>query len=266
MAVVIPLATASGCDDLQPASKTTADNNIPIDVSNENQTIVQGEVKELFGKRVTNWAVLDPKTGKLLAFKWTLPVPTVQNVPSNVQSDVRFWMKVPEEFTKQTVFTGMSFDFLPHGHAPVGVYDMPHWEFHFITFTQAESVGIDCKDPTMPPDRLLPAAPGWYVLPPPDNCVPGMGLHAVWSGLPELNSERFTKSFLPDYYHGKLASLEAKAASEYIVKRESFSLPTPKSPAPAKSLLPKNLVVTWDQATDTHIWALTEFDDATVEN
>ncbi|WP_394830846.1 hypothetical protein LVJ94_30485 [Pendulispora rubella] len=253
-----------GCDDLEPAVQNPKNGGIPIDVSNENQTIVQGEVKELFGKKVTNWVVLDPTTKKVKAFKWTLPVTAVENVPANIQSDVRFWMKLPKEFTDQTLFTGMSYDILPHGHAPAGIYNVPHWENHFITFTQEESVAIDCRNAIFPADKLLPPEPGWFYIPPPDNCIPGMGFHAVSALLPEFNQEKFTRSFLPDYYNGKLASLESKASSEFLSKRESFVIPAPNVPMPKATIIPTKVVVTWDRPSDTHIWAMTDFVDATV--
>ncbi|WP_394827560.1 hypothetical protein [Pendulispora albinea] len=217
----------------------------------------------MFGKRVTNWVVLD-KAGKLKAFKWTLPVTAVENVPSGVTSDVRFWMKVPTEFSTQTVFTGMSYDYLPHGHAPAGVYNVPHWENHFITFSQEESVAINCKNPKYPKDNLLPPDPGWFILPPPDNCVAGMGLHAVNAGMPEFNKEDFTKSFVPDYYDGKFASLEAKATSKMLIQRKSFEMIAPNVPAPRASLLPGKIEVTYYRLPDTYVFSMTDFTEARV--
>ncbi|WP_394841540.1 hypothetical protein LZC95_31250 [Pendulispora brunnea] len=263
MAAVLAVSSG-GCDDLEPPVQNTKNGGIPIDVSNENQTIVQGDVKELFGKKVTNWVVLDPQTKKVRALKWTLPVTAVENVPPNIQSDVRYWMKLPKEFTDQTLFTGMSYDILPHGHAPANIYSVPHWENHFITFTQEQSVAIDCRNTIFPSDNLLPPGPGWFFIPPPDNCIPGMGFHAVSALLPEFNKASFTSSFLPDYYDGKLASLETKAASSYLIERESFSLPAPQVPMPKPTIIPSKIVVTYDRPSDTHIWAMTDFVDAVV--
>jgi len=261
----ISLAFVASCDDLQPINGGGASGAIPIDESNDTQTVIRGETKELYGARVTTWVIVDKASGKLQTVKWTLPLASVYNV-ANLQQDFRYWIELPAQFRDQTVFDAMSYDYLPHGHSPAGLYNIPHWDFHFTTLPRDESAAIDCRDPTIPVDALLPKAPGaWFFVPPPDNCVPGMGIHGGSSAMAELNSHRFDKTMGMAYYHGKFASYEAKATDEYLKERKPFDIPVPRAPVKRAGLYPGSLKVTWDKPSDTFIWTLSDFTEAEVD-
>ena len=166
-----------GCDQLTLPQRPSGNGQSPIDITNANQTVVQGETTDLYGAPATAWAVMNAQTNELTAFKWSLPLSSVTNVPPNT-SALRAWLDIPQEVLEQTPFVGFTYDYMPVGHSPPGIYDVSHWEFHINTAARETIEAIDCSDPTFPPDDRLPIPFNeWFVVPPPLNCWPGMGIH-----------------------------------------------------------------------------------------
>ncbi|MCC6412529.1 MAG: hypothetical protein IT270_12770 [Saprospiraceae bacterium] len=111
-------------------------------------------------------------------------------------------------------FKHVYFNWNQHGHEPMPVYTIPHFDVHFYYQSQAEREAI------MPWDTIkgnsLPAGthlPPTYV---PGGLVPQMGNHwiDVFSG--ELNGETFTETFLYGTYDGKVSFIEPMITKAYI--------------------------------------------------
>ena len=78
-----------------------------------------------------------------------------------------------------------TFDFVPGGHPPPGVFDLPHLDVHFFYLTQEEVVEINPKSADfaargmkLPDAKFIPEDYGAIPNTPPEHAVvPGMGQH-----------------------------------------------------------------------------------------
>ena len=111
----------------------------------------------------------------------------------------------------------------PHGHPPVNIYTLPHFDIHFFTTTSAERASI--VTPTDARLNIFPAAgylPANYI---PTAGVPQMGMH--WEDItnPEFNGERFTSTFVYGTLDGKVTFYEPMITAEYIRNTASKYFP-----------------------------------------
>ncbi len=102
-----------------------------------------------------------------------------------------------------TPFDHAVIDWNVHGHPPVGVYDQPHFDFHFYKISTATQMAIPPYevDPTGF-DMPLPAGymPPIYVRIP--GGVPQMGAHWFDPSSPEWHGQLFTNTFIYGTYGG----------------------------------------------------------------
>jgi hypothetical protein len=84
------------------------------------------------------------------------------------------------------------------GHEPAGIYDKPHFDFHFNLISDAERRTITPEDPKFdekanrhPAPTHVPA--GYAALP---GGVPLMGAHWIDPTSPELNGQQFGQTFI----------------------------------------------------------------------
>jgi len=115
-------------------------------------------------------------------------------------------------------FTHIVMNWEPHGHPPPGVYDVPHFDFHFYLIDPAERVKMTCEGPDGPRCSAKPDAkfiPAGYVMPPVPP-VPRMGAHWIDPSSPEFNKKPFTMTFIYGSYDGGLAFVEPMAANAYL--------------------------------------------------
>jgi hypothetical protein len=215
---LIVLSVACFDDTIQPKNEEagTSQGLVPAGA-------VTGGTKSIAGTNVTVWAKLDAEK-KVTDVGWNVPLALISTIAS--EFDYRESVLMPQEVVDQVGWHGTTFDYLPKGHAPPGVYDTPHWEFHIFYPPEAEFNAIDCKEPTPPPDDTLPDH--FAMIPPPDNCTPMMGVHAIDVLSPEFNQERFTKSHTMSYYKATLSALEPKMTREVLLARQTFSFDVPR--------------------------------------
>jgi hypothetical protein len=116
---------------------------------------------------------------------------------------------------RDTPFQYMLLDWNPQGHEPVGIYDLPHFDFHFY-MQDLEDVnridpgpcsGLACDDyaKAMKP---VPAAflPSGYINV--GSVVPYMGNHLIDPTSPEFNGQIFTRTWLYGVYDGEITFYE----------------------------------------------------------
>jgi len=176
-------------------------------------------------------------------------------------------------------------DWNPAGHEPPGIYDIPHFDFHFYTVSKAERDAIDpaalgaafnTKSAALPaqdfraPDYVPLAAPGAPIV-----AVPHMGVH--WSdthapelqaalGHPEAN-RTFTTTFIHGSWDGKFIFDEPMITRAYIMGRKTAtaaaqrdSLMTLATPTRTTAgLTPSAYRVTYDADAKEYRIALTQF-------
>lgn len=136
-------------------------------------------------------------------------------------------MNLPAEGDK-TPFKHMYVTYMPHGHEPDGVYNIPHFDFHFYKITSAERMtmmpGTEAQMSQVPAAGYLPAD---YVTAGP---VPMMGNHWVDATSPELSGKGFTSTFLYGSNKGEIIFYEPMITVDYLKKMTATQLFTIKQP------------------------------------
>lgn len=135
--------------------------------------------------------------------------------PSEVMLDMPAKVSVPP-------FNHFTVDWNPLGHEPPGVYDVPHFDFHFYLIPQHEREKISAKDKARfakaPPARYLPAD---YVATP--GGVPKMGAHWVDRTSPEFHGKPFTSTFIYGTYDGAVTFYEPMMSSAFLEGTRDYS-------------------------------------------
>jgi hypothetical protein len=185
-----------------------------------------------------------------------------------------------------TPYKFVQFDWNPNGHEPAGVYDQPHFDFHFYT------VPVEVRNSIVPSDpqyaaraARYPAAEfraPFYVdaatpagIPAAAATVPQMGLHWLDARSPELqkmtghpeNYQTFTKTFIYGSWDGQFIFDEPMITRAYIlakrdatdpaVRNEIVPVSTPQRYAPA-GYYPNAYRIAWDAQAKEYRIALTQ--------
>lgn len=136
----------------------------------------------------------------------------------------------------------VSFDWMPHGHVPDGVYTLPHFDVHFYMMTEAERDAIDparvtfATEAAVTPDAsILPAG---YV--PTPDALPRMGVHWVDPTSPEFTPAGFSRTFIYGFWNGKMNFVEPMLTKAFIesvktLPGQSASFPIPQPAAYGKA-------------------------------
>lgn len=126
----------------------------------------------------------------------------------------------------KTVVDHVVVDWEAAGHPPPGVYDVPHFDFHFYLVSREEVMKVSFASPDdsaspaqQPAAELMPAG---YVLPP-GTAVPQMGVHAINPGAPEFQQQAFTATFIYGYYNRQQTFIEPMASLAFLKSKPSFS-------------------------------------------
>jgi hypothetical protein len=116
----------------------------------------------------------------------------------------------------------------PAGHVPPGVYDVPHFDFHFYTISDAERMAIVPSDPEFAekgaryPEAVF--LPGPYE-PIEGDLVPLMGAHWADPASPELNGQDFTQTFIYGTWDGALIFGEPMVTRAFLLSKPSARTP-----------------------------------------
>ena len=104
----------------------------------------------------------------------------------------------------------------PEGHEPPGIYDIPHFDFHFYIMPNEERLLIgpndDAEFANAPDPKYIPEL---YLQIP--GGVPQMGAH--WADLlsPEFHGSVFTKTFIWGTYDGNVIFWEPMITRAYLL-------------------------------------------------
>jgi hypothetical protein len=108
-------------------------------------------------------------------------------------------------------------DWNPHGHEPAGLFDLPHFDFHFYLTSEADRKAIPPYEVDSSKFLITPAAayfPPTYMNIP--SGVPQMGTHWFDFTAPEFNGAVFTQTFLFGSYNGKVTFYEPMITKAFI--------------------------------------------------
>jgi hypothetical protein len=176
-----------------------------------------------------------------------------------------FISELPLPENHGTPFDHATLDWIPAGHEPPGVYDVPHFDVHFYTISSAERKAIVPTGPEFGEKAARHPAPEYiptgYVDPgmPP---VPQMGVHWVDPSSPELRpegAEPFTRTFIYGSWDGRMIFVEPMVALSWLKTRPDETIPV----ATAERYYPSGLWpgayrVYFDADTDQYRVALTD--------
>jgi hypothetical protein len=197
--------------------------------------------------------------GRVQQVAFVFPVRTGAPLPTDTHSNapVRVFIDTAPAIASQTIFASMAFYYSPSGVG--GTYGGPMWDVHTSIRKEADVQAIDCSDVTTPPNRIMP--PNWIYVPPPDNCAPAMGIHALDTTAPEFNKGRFTVSHMLTFYGGTYNGHVLLVAKQTMASLPTGTYQVPVVPIPERPgvLTPTTLEVTSDVARDTVTFTYKDF-------
>ncbi len=161
----------------------------------------------------TGFVLLD-KNAKPTSVGITLSDDVLQQLPT---TPTEYLVELPPQ-ANATPFTHIGLDWNPTGHPPAGVYDKPHFDFHFYTISLSQRASITDPDPATPATSVVPAD---YMVSPP--VVPREGSHYIDTTGPEFNGQPFTSAFVYGFYNGTLNFVEPMVTKDFIASKSSFS-------------------------------------------
>jgi hypothetical protein len=169
------------------------------------------------------------KNGDPLSVGINLSGKALMNLPDEPQAYV---LELPKN-KGNNFYTHVLFDWNPQGHEPPGIYDIPHFDFHFYTIPNEERLSIP---PLAPPNYDTPPAAqyipsNYFQLP---GLVPEMGAHWADGTSPELQMPQlavFTHTFIWGSYNGEFIFWEPMITRDYLMTQpdEVFPIPQPAS-------------------------------------
>jgi hypothetical protein len=153
------------------------------------------------------------------------------------EGDYEVKLSLPAVLTgnPELVVKWVGLDWNPEGHDPAGVYDLPHFDFHFYIVPRSAIEGIragpcayfmNCDDYK----RALLPVPAKYVAPDHINvnaAVAQMGNHLVDSKAPELSTppQKFTHTWIFGAYSGHITFYEPMITREFLLGQTSSCTP-----------------------------------------
>lgn len=141
-------------------------------------------------------------------------------LPEDPPRDADGWEYVLS-LPKEAAISGYNYiviDWNPKGHIPPGVYDKPHFDFHFYMINSEQRDKITAKGEDLARAHRAPAPelmPEGYILPEGTE-VPRMGAHAIDTSAPEFNELPFTKTFIYGFYDGQMIFVEPMMTKAFL--------------------------------------------------
>lgn len=124
-------------------------------------------------------------------------------------------------------FNHIGINWNPNGHVPAGIYNVPHFDFHFYTTTpEARSLitarGSDLERCNRAPEAGL--MPDGYIFAP-ESEEPGMGGHWIDPESHEFHGKDFTSTFIYGSYDGEVIFYEPMITTAYLASKPDARVP-----------------------------------------
>lgn len=176
---------------------------------------VYGSTLTMGSGTVRTWMMHDAK-GNPSSIGFTMTKEALASMPS-IKTVSAYMLPLPDEAVANTPFKHVMIDWNPQGHEPDGIYNVPHFDFHFYMQPMNEVMAIPTYDKAATKFDNVPAAsylPVDYVKGP--GGVPAMGAH--WSDVtsPEFKGQPFTETFVFGSYDGKVTFWEQMVTLSYL--------------------------------------------------
>ena len=180
--------------------------------------------------------------GKPEAIGISLSAAALSGLPADTTA-----MTIPfPDAAQSTVFDHLMLDWNPQGHEPPGVYDVPHFDFHFYLVPEAQVSAIAPGQCTTADNSMIPNPPGMVPvtcdefatgmkplaasIAPPDYqlvpaLVPEMGNHLMDMTAPEFNGTPFTYTWIYGVWDGTITFFEPMITQAFLQSQPNISQP-----------------------------------------
>jgi hypothetical protein len=178
-----------------------------------------GPSQDLGGGSAYAFTTIDA-SGKPIAIGLRMSETALTGLQAEPPHDATGWetiLPLPKE-AAAAGYDHIGIDWNPRGHIPDGIYNTPHFDFHFYMISQAEKNRITAKGEDLARAHMLPAPeymPEGYILPEGTE-VPRMGAHAIDTSSPEFNKQPFTKTFIYGFYDGQMVFVEPMMTKAFL--------------------------------------------------
>ena len=226
--------------------------NDPVDGTKDTVTKQYGPAQNVGNGQIRTYVIVDDKDPTIpveigVAMSEgvmnNLPAPAPMNMAGMDHASMAATMQMnmylldlPSQ--NPTPYKFVQFDWNPVGHEPAGVYDLPHFDFHFYTVPLSVRNSIVPTDPTyatkaaaFPAENLrapfyIDAATPAHITPA-QATVPEMGLHWLDVRSPELQRmaghpeafQPFTKTFIYGSWDGQFIFDEPMITRAYLLEK-----------------------------------------------
>lgn len=197
-------------------------------LSTTGQTIL-GDVAPFGDGTARSWVQVDAE-GKPTAVGVTLTEAALNGLPADVTPGL-IWMAeyilaFPSEVS-MLPFNHIGVNWNPRGHIPAGVYNTPHFDFHFYTISPEERIHITARGEDLEKCRRAPTTghvPEGYIFAP-ESEEPGMGGHWIDPLSHEFHGETFTSTFIYGTYDGKVIFYEPMITKAFLESKPDVTMP-----------------------------------------
>ena len=190
--------------------------------------IFWGQEKPLGQGTIRTWVKLDQ--GKPTAIGVTFSEAALSGLPDTMPY-TEYVLTFPAP-AKEVPFSHFVANWNPKGHIPAGVFDVPHFDFHFYLISPQVRDGITAVGDDLA--KMLKNPEARYIpkdyMTVPGAAEPRMGNHWLDLGQSEFHGKPFTVDFIYGFYTGELAFIEPMATRAFLQTKPSFTAPI-KQPA-----------------------------------
>ncbi|WP_080237720.1 DUF5602 domain-containing protein [Spirosoma rigui] len=182
---------------------------------------IMGQSAAMGSGKVTTWMSLDAQ-GNPASIGFTMTKEALESMPS-IKTVSAYMLALPDEAIAKTPYKHVMIDWNPQGHEPAGIYDVPHFDFHFYMQPMNEVMAIPAYEKAPAKFDNVPAAsylPVDFVKGP--GGVPAMGAH--WSDVtsPEFKGQPFTETFVFGSYDGKVTFWEQMVTLDFLKSKPAL--------------------------------------------
>jgi hypothetical protein len=220
------------------------------DTTFKQPTTTYGKTVALFDGKAQSF-VLKDAAGVPQTIGFSFSEDALTNLPG---TNTMVTIPAPED--NGTLVDHMSVDFNVHGHEPVGVYDVPHFDLHFYMIPEMEQMAIvpGSEMEVLPPAEYIPQD---YI--PFPSGDPMMGKHWGDQTSKEFHGQPFDRTFIYGSYNGKFIFHEAMVTLDFFKSKQSFTDPVKQQQkVQREGYYPQTYSVTYDAANKIYTVTLNE--------
>ena len=227
---------------LLPSCKKDKDENLSATYFGTEQTMGRGTIKSF---------IEVDKAGAPISLGVKFYDASLEGLPTGYETGYSYTLDLPKE-VELPPYNHISCDWNEHGHPPMDVYTVPHFDFHNYFISQDERAKIGADDLEQfahkPAEKFIPAG---YELE--DGGVPNMGGHFVDETSGEFNGEDFDYTFIFGNYDGNIIFIEPMITMETFQSKKNISIPITQPQAWQRSgYYPKTYGIYYDAETKEH--------------